>query len=1004
MIQAPDFKAPRTRAERLTDRALHFIQPPSRQAMAAKVIVAIALRNQASALPRALSSVFLQDIPASELAVLVLDDGSNDDWQDQASELLKKPNVIIAQGRCGTPAQARNALLDLVDRFLPAARWVARLDADDALATASSLRRLVEAGDRAGAQFVLGSNYLSTPEGQCLESPNIADPAVLLDPAHLTAFIDAFTTGQTWQELPSCNLLLRAGSGIRYPLVRSAEDHWLVASLLMFHANKACVVPTPIYSIYTLQGHSTRSNRYANQWQTSRAHLQAAAAVWHKAVARGHSVLGWGQEGVVWQSGQNVVKCFYQHAMSHDELLAIQQRAKCCASITTPFDIHMSTDGALLAIMPWRDLKTLAGRISADSVLTFLKCAYHAGVVPGNIKRDNLRFSEKGQLVYIDVGRDLVELTLSRFLDCAARLYAIAIMGWSDFELSRRSTEQTEIEALGRLEGFPDFYRRLIMALHPAGLLPVGTHKAKFDHPDVTLMIKCCPQDAAVLSVQVRHIVGSLCQSTRFGRCVLLIDGHEGPYLRQYAPSDLTALMSQAQTLQCNEWVDELWMAPRNTGEILALYQRWFGRSTVTSSHTTQGAPLFPQLWGFEKVTTRFVLQVDVDVLIGISDPNHDVIGEMKRAMLEPAVWSVGFNIPKAKCGFRLYTSPEAGFVPEIRMGLLDLSKILSRRPFANPVLEGRYKLMWHRLLECAQPIMSMRSLRGGDSRSFYCHPLNTDKGWSGLPMARDLVGQGSYPKEQADHWDMVSSANWAYEKRHEDLVFMLLGRDTPTAKLKRCLASLEMQTIQNFGVVIIDDGGNSKEVHSIHNLLGKLRERTTLIRRNSRVGYLANFRTVIQEICSRSETLIVVLDQDDALMASDVAERLWSSWSHGADLINAPMFRPDKPLALYPVTYDRPRLCGGGNVWAHLRAFRKSLFDLVPSTAWLPADEEFDCLSDYRTMVPMAELAKNPVSFNDRYYYLHERDPYPVERKHQEIKAKRLLFSQPELHIVMSG
>jgi len=42
-------------------------------------------------------------------------------------------------------------------------------------------------------------------------------------------------------------------------------------------------------------------------------------------------------------------------------------------------------------------------------------------------------------------------------------------------------------------------------------------------------------------------------------------------------------------------------------------------------------------------------------------------------------------------------------------------------------------------------------------------------------------------------------------------------------------------------------------------------------------------------------------------------------------------MFRPDKPFHDYPPNYANPRETGGGNVWAHLRAFRKSLFEQVP-------------------------------------------------------------------------
>jgi hypothetical protein len=46
---------------------------------------------------------------------------------------LSDPRLVVAAGHFGSPPQARNALLDLVDHQFPAARWVARMDADDRL-------------------------------------------------------------------------------------------------------------------------------------------------------------------------------------------------------------------------------------------------------------------------------------------------------------------------------------------------------------------------------------------------------------------------------------------------------------------------------------------------------------------------------------------------------------------------------------------------------------------------------------------------------------------------------------------------------------------------------------------------------------------------------------------------------------------------------------------------------------------------------------------------------
>jgi len=169
------------------------------------------------------------------------------------------------------------------------------------------------------------------------------------------------------------------------------------------------------------------------------------------------------------------------------------------------------------------------------------------------------------------------------------------------------------------------------------------------------------------------------------------------------------------------------------------------------------------------------------------------------------------------------------------------------------------------------------------------------------------------------------------------------------------------------------------------------------LIRRARRVGYLENFREAVEQICVNPNAMLVVLDQDDALMRDDVILRVRNAWSAGADLINAPMFRPDKPLTLYAISYEAPRQRGGGNVWSHLRAFRKSLFESVPEDVWNCAPDPC-CLSDFITMVPMAELARRPVALDGPYLYWHDRTPYSLERKKREFAVKTWLFSQAPL------
>lgn len=1000
MIDPVSWLDPHLSEVRLTDRAIHFLKAPCEAALRASVVIGISHRNQPEHLHKALQSVVKQDMPPGSVVCLVLDDRSDAGWMtglESNEDLL--PLLTIAAGRMGSPAQARNALLDVVDAHFPNARWVARLDADDELAGPDSLRTMVEAGENSASLYVVGSNRLRL-DGAVLPLVNRACDATLRNRHTLLGFIEAFCHQKTAMELPSCNLLLRTRSGIRYPNARSAEDHWLVAALLMHWPEKGAVVSNTEYAVYALNGSATEGNRRSQAWIQSRLALAAAARVWYDVHASGAQLLGWGQEGVVYKTKDRVVKRFYPYGLHDEELRVIGQRVCRTAGAILGFDVIDQQAGCSCVRLDDLKLSQVVGQIPDGVMKRFLLRLYRAGVVASNIKRDNLMHLPDGELVYVDIGRDIVELTASRFLDCAARLFAIGCLGWSDHELARRKTRQTQVRALSALHGFEAFYRELVEAAN--GIWRFNGHhgtalRHRFEHLDVTLLLKACPQDWQSIERQTMHIVGELRGALSFGKVVLLIDSYDGPYLRQYCKGDGHALMEAADRLVQHGWLDEVRVADANPDVVARTYAQWFGQANSHHTHTHTGAPLFPQLWGFDQIETRYVLQLDVDVLVCLSDPAHDVLADMKQAMVDPTVWCVGFNIPKAVAGFAAYHGEPGQFAPEVRFGLLDLHRVRSCQPFHNPVVEARYQLMWHRALQAAQPRLGRRSVRGGDSRSCYVHPLNADKHLGQLAVVRDLFSQGVIPAEQHEHWDLVAGAHWTHPRRCEDVVVLALGRETPPDKLDRFLGSLEHQSRQDFGVILVDDGGLSG---STHGLLGRhawLGGRLTMIRRTSRVGYLENFRECVREICTRPETLVVVVDQDDALMGTDVVDRLWALWRDGADLINAPMFRPEKPTQLYPVDHVAPRQKGGGNVWAHLRAFRKSLYEQVPSDCWHDAPDPM-CLSDFLTMVPMTELACKPVFMDGPYVYLHDRQPYGDDRKKREATVKSWLFSQPSL------
>lgn len=982
----------------LCPRSISVRSPLTEAAQLAEVVIGICLRNNAKTLPLALASAMAQQVvQAGRAIVVILDDASSDSWQAAASNWLGDPRVVVVSAVCGTAARARNALLDWVDAELPAARWVARLDADDRFADDTAVSALMGFGDQADAIFVLGSNHLAVG-GTLQAQSNIAQPSVLQDRERLVAFIEAFCLNGQQQELPSCNLLLRTGIGIRYPDTRSAEDHWLVAELLIFHGHRGVVVPYPVYAVYSLGGAVTKLNRRSAQWGLQRQRLAAAVRCWLHFINRREALLGVGQEGVVWKRGDRVHKRFYPWAINDSTVDEIRQLTFAESGPVPKADWLQQTDGSWQCSYEWFASNPVSKQLPLTVVRNFLRQLHQSAYVTSNIKRSNMRLDAAGRLVYIDIGKDIVPFSPSRFLDAAARLYSICVLGQADHELARRTTTRRQHEALDTLPGFSDFYRTLIEELYPHCCL------AHFDSAlpptrraeQVTLLIKACAQDAASLEDQVKHIVSQLAYPASFVHTVLLIDPYPGPFLRQYANSDLPRVQRIALKLQEEGVVDDVWQAPETSGDIRATYQRWFGRDDVSVSHTAIGAPLFAQLWAFDHVATPYVLQCDVDILVARRDLTHDYLADMCTALADDGVLSVGFNIPQATSEFKPYRGEPGQFAPEIRCGLLHLPRLRTLCPLPNTVKNGRFELMWHRSVQHAQVSSRSRSLRGGDSRSYYLHPMNSDKLDERMSLWRDLVAQGGEPSEQKGKWDLFSKANWRYPERREALVFLLKGRGTTIAQLRRSLGSLAIQQDQRFGLIVIDDGSPFAQTWHLPLLLGAMRERTTLIRQRRREGYVRNLLTAIGEVCTDPETLIVTLDLDDALMSPRVSARLMQAVTEGADVVNGGMFRPDKPLQLYEPDYRQPRAKGGGNVWSHLRGFRKRLFDALPRQYLEHHGTWVDDVTDYAVMLPLCELTRQPTFIGDLFCYYHQREPYSTTRKAAQQAILAELFSLP--------
>ena len=538
------------------------------------------------------------------------------------------------------------------------------------------------------------------------------------------------------------------------------------------------------------------------------------------------------------------------------------------------------------------------------------------------------------------------------------------------------------------LERFEPMSDHLAFELRPLAPLP----------GEVTLLIKACTMEAATLDVQAPHLVSQLEGPRAFAERILVIDSREDGFLRQHTRGSSRVLRDVANHLVEAGWIDRIVEGPGDGDGAVALHRRWFG-IPAPRAHAATGAQLASTLTGFEACRTRYVLHADADVMVGRLDCAHDYLADMLAAMVgEPVTLTVAFNIamdhdrPYTTCG------ASGAWRTEARAGMIDLDRIRDACPLPNRLDGDQLVLPWHRALDRAVAQGAGRSLRGGDRRTFYVHPPNARKRDAEQWLAvLDRIEHGVVPRTQMGQVDWTGSlADWMGPARREPFVFVVSGRNVPPGRFRRCIESMARQQEERWGAVLFDDASEARIGEHFEIACASLGERCTVVRNRRRRGLLANMVTAIRMICTDPETVIVTLDADDALLGDRVLERLAVAYAGGADVTVGSMLRTDK-AAEYPVCFDRPRERRGGNVWQHLRSFRKRLFDAVPDEVLRLDGEYVDVANDWAFMLPIVEMAAHPVYIAEPLYlYEPSRIGKGAGRECREATIGRIVAKAP--------
>ena len=503
---------------------------------------------------------------------------------------------------------------------------------------------------------------------------------------------------------------------------------------------------------------------------------------------------------------------------------------------------------------------------------------------------------------------------------------------------------------------------------------------------DVTLMIKASAMEWRSIGFQVRHIVKQLVGPEKFREKLIVTDRTDTNFARQYDIADVESFQHELQLLLDDGIIDRVLYASEDKVDHLSLSKRWFGVE-CTEPKSATGQPILTTLQGFEFASSKYILQLDSDCLIFRDGTDTSYLKEMIDVM-ESNRNAITVSFPVCN-EVKLPFTPQSGGIKwrtEVRNCLIHRSRLLSSLPIPNSLdPDGRLVLSWHRSLDKKLSSSPWESYRGSLGNAYFTHIPNSLK--TNLNFWYNVVKDYEIsppPDKQFGHVDLqTTELQDVLENRNEEIVVLVKGRNVPIPKLRRCFQSLVNQDFQDFGVIYVDAASsNGSDQYAEYIGRSMFRNRLTLLRNYKPLTSMENIFIAVNGICKNPQSIVVMVDADDALIGTDALSKVRLRYQNGADLTVGTMIRTDK-YKEYPVDFKVPRLNRGGNVWQHLRTFRKYLFDSIDHDYLTIRGKWIEEADDWAYMIPMVEMANQPETIPDVLYFY---EPSP-DKKLRDIK-----------------
>ena len=507
----------------------------------------------------------------------------------------------------------------------------------------------------------------------------------------------------------------------------------------------------------------------------------------------------------------------------------------------------------------------------------------------------------------------------------------------------------------------------------------------------VSLLIRASPREWETIDMQIRHIVTQLEGPQKFLEKIVITDSGTADAARAYSAPNQTIFNEKLSVLINEGIIDRVVCAPDDSQLIQSYYQRWFNQDSVDpKSENLQ--PVFMSIYGFEQCRGRHILALDSDAVFIRKNRAHDYLGEMLKVLKgDNNAVTLSFNIAKKQDEpHTAHNADGKKWRTEVRCALIDKERLFGLLPlpnFVNPV-NGKLTLPWHRALD--QKLLEKKcmaqSYRGGGSDTFYIHVPNgikTDVNlWYNILIQAE---RGWIPDTQYGNVELTPSSTDWLPKLSDDCILLIRGRNVSVSKFRRCLDSVQKQNLHHVGILFIDAGSTTPIPEYVREIVLRRYGRHAVALFNWKpLSAMENYYIAIAEMCNNPNSIIITLDMDDALIGNDVISTIRKYYSKGADLTVGSMIRTDK-ICDYPADFAGARYKRGGNVWQHVRTFRKYLFDSVPKSYFIIDNSWIQYADDWAFMLPMTEIAKNPKYVKKKCYFYE-----PTGSKSSETRAYR--------------